>query len=270
VYPDLFTGADGPDYWHPIPAPRAFDLRPYVVDLTPFVGTLTDGLPHTFSVSVLDWAAHSGDNWFLGINLLGSLNRASTSPTTGSITAYSVPATSTDHVNSGVLSAAVTSFTASHALSITGTENIPGVGNRTVAVSENLHETSSQTVPVDDSWTWTNQTTTTPDGGAATTHTLSATYSLSFDVVHFALTDNYTDTLLSPGSAAAWTRLDDSMQTTAEFPGIIGTGGTSSESWKLSGSRGGCTDHELSALLQVFLVDSVSNSGCGSSLPLGA
>jgi hypothetical protein len=267
VFPDVFTGADGPDYWHPIPAPRAFDLRPYTLDLTPFAGTLTDGLPHTFSVSVLDWTEHSGDNWFLGINLLGSVNHASSSPTTGSITAYDAPAASSEYVNSGPLSPVKSSFSASHALSITGVENIPGAGSRTVTVNETMHETSTQTVPVNDTWSWTNRTTTTPDGAAATTRTLSATYALSFDLVHFALTDAYTDSMLAPGAAAVWTRLDDRMQTTAEFPGIVGTGGSSSESWKLSDSGGDCTDHELSADLQVFLVDSVSSSGCAMSLP---
>ncbi|GIJ45422.1 hypothetical protein Val02_23080 [Virgisporangium aliadipatigenens] len=53
-YPHIYTGGwSNPFLWYVLPAPRAFDIQPVRYDLTPFVGRLTDGLPHRVSVSVL-------------------------------------------------------------------------------------------------------------------------------------------------------------------------------------------------------------------------
>lgn len=52
-YPHVYTGGwSNPFLWYVLPAPRAFDVEPIEIDLTPFVGTLTDGLAHEVSVVV--------------------------------------------------------------------------------------------------------------------------------------------------------------------------------------------------------------------------
>jgi len=56
-FPVIYTGGINPFMWRPIPSVEAFDLAPYVVDLTPFVGTLTDGRAHVIAVRVANTTA---------------------------------------------------------------------------------------------------------------------------------------------------------------------------------------------------------------------
>jgi hypothetical protein len=49
----VFTG-DLPDVWVPIPGAQTLDLVPYRVNLTPFAGLLSNGLPHTVALSVFN------------------------------------------------------------------------------------------------------------------------------------------------------------------------------------------------------------------------
>jgi hypothetical protein len=65
-FPFIFTGGVNPLLWRPIPAVNAFDMPPQVVDLTPYVGLLNDGQPHTISLRV----AHDGFYWGIGSDLL--------------------------------------------------------------------------------------------------------------------------------------------------------------------------------------------------------
>jgi Peptide N-acetyl-beta-D-glucosaminyl asparaginase amidase A len=65
-FPFIFTGGVNPWLWRPMPAVNAFDMPPQVVDLTPYVGLLTDGQPHTISLRV----AHDGFYWGIGSDLL--------------------------------------------------------------------------------------------------------------------------------------------------------------------------------------------------------
>jgi hypothetical protein len=58
-YPVVYTGGIVPTLWHPIPAIDAFDTQPYDIDLTPFVGRLADGKPHTITITPYGDA----DNW---------------------------------------------------------------------------------------------------------------------------------------------------------------------------------------------------------------
>ena len=53
VSPWVYTGFL-PDQWRPIPAVQTLDFVPYRVNLTPFVGLLNDGNPHTLELSVFN------------------------------------------------------------------------------------------------------------------------------------------------------------------------------------------------------------------------
>src|ERR1041385_4126607 len=44
-FPVIYSGGLNPFMWRPIPSVEQFDIPPYLVDLTPFAGTLTDGHP---------------------------------------------------------------------------------------------------------------------------------------------------------------------------------------------------------------------------------
>ena len=52
IYPWIYTGGIDPYLWEPIPGVQTLAFKPYSVELTPFVGAINDGRPHTVSLSV--------------------------------------------------------------------------------------------------------------------------------------------------------------------------------------------------------------------------
>lgn len=68
-YPTIYTGGVAPMLWRPISAIDAIVTLPYTIDLTPFVGRLTDGKAHR-----LELVPPKGivDNWTLGGNLFAT------------------------------------------------------------------------------------------------------------------------------------------------------------------------------------------------------
>ncbi len=58
VYPWIYTGGIDPYLWEPTVGVQTLDFKPYRVDLTPFVGALTDDKPHTLAVSVYNAASY--------------------------------------------------------------------------------------------------------------------------------------------------------------------------------------------------------------------
>jgi hypothetical protein len=59
VYPWIFTGGIDPFLWSPIPGVQTLNFTPYRVNLTPFAGMLSNGQPHTVSLSV-----YNADSYF--------------------------------------------------------------------------------------------------------------------------------------------------------------------------------------------------------------
>jgi hypothetical protein len=81
VFPWLYTGAIDPLLWRPIPGVQTLNFVPYRVDLTPFAGVLSDGLPHQVGVRVLN-----ANHYFLvAASLLLDLDPG-TSQVTGAVT----------------------------------------------------------------------------------------------------------------------------------------------------------------------------------------
>jgi hypothetical protein len=68
-YPVIYTGGVAPMLWRPISAVDAIVTLPYTIDLTPFVGTLTDGATHTIELVPPKGIV---DNWTLGGNLFAT------------------------------------------------------------------------------------------------------------------------------------------------------------------------------------------------------
>ncbi len=54
VYPWIYTGGIDVLLWRPIPGVQTLNFVPYRVNLTPFAGVLSNGLPHQVSVSVFN------------------------------------------------------------------------------------------------------------------------------------------------------------------------------------------------------------------------
>lgn len=54
VYPWIYTGGIDPFLWSPLPGVQTLNFVPYRVNLTPFAGLLSNGQPHTVSLSVFN------------------------------------------------------------------------------------------------------------------------------------------------------------------------------------------------------------------------
>ena len=263
VFPTIYTGGYGPDFWRPIPSPRTYNLRPYVFDLSPWIGRLTDGYPHTFGVATIGQGGCAG-YWFLGANLLVSTNKASRGRTTGSITSYGVPAQPTNTTLGQQGNTASDRTTSAHHLDVVGTIRPAGAKSpTTIHVVEDMTNTANDAaLDVDADWTWSSSTTRTT-GSATWTSSQQSTYELIRTGPTWSLTDNQ-DTSVTSGGVTKTTSLRDSMNTAGPVVGITGLVGASQESWKYSTSDGLCVDHELAAAVQNTVLDTVGNS-CGTT-----
>ena len=81
VFPWIFTGGIDPYLWFPIPGVQTLNFTPYRVNLTPFAGVLSNGQPHTVSLSV-----YNANNYFSATASLLLYLDASTTQVTGSVT----------------------------------------------------------------------------------------------------------------------------------------------------------------------------------------
>lgn len=64
-FPVIFTGGINPLFWEPIVGIGAFDLPSYDIDLSPFLGMLLDGKPHSIGLGVGDSISY----WLVDANL---------------------------------------------------------------------------------------------------------------------------------------------------------------------------------------------------------
>ncbi len=271
VYPVAFTGLDGPGLWEPIPSPRAWNLRPYDVDLTPFVGTLTDGLPHRVTLGVLDASYTSGDYWPVSANLLAWVQH-DTAVTTGGLDASNAPAAPTDTIatDAGGTDAAYHDV-ASHVLTWTGHIDTP-TGPVTTTVTSTNGETSTEgaTVLDDATWTW-DQTVATTAGGHTTTVDDDLGYSTTnAGPATFTFGDQGTHTESTDGVETEQSTFTESM-TTAGATGLA-YNGVESERYGYADTTGVCYDHLLESQAGQLTVDTTdplcpSVTAPGTALP---
>jgi hypothetical protein len=81
VYPWIFTGGIDPYLWFPIPGVETLNFTPYRVNLTPFAGVLSNGQPHTVSLSV-----YNADSYFSATASLLLYLDPDTAQITGAVT----------------------------------------------------------------------------------------------------------------------------------------------------------------------------------------
>jgi Peptide N-acetyl-beta-D-glucosaminyl asparaginase amidase A len=93
VYPWIYTGGIDPYLWEPIPGVQTLNFVPYRIDLTPFAGSLSNGMPHTIAVSVFN-----ADSYFLATATLLVFQDHNSSQVTGAVTANTVGAAPTPSV----------------------------------------------------------------------------------------------------------------------------------------------------------------------------
>ena len=90
VYPWIFTGGIDPFLWLPIPGVQTLNFTPYRVNLTPFAGLLSNGQPHTVSLSV-----YNANGYFSATASLLLYEDPGSTQTSGSITQNTLTAAPT-------------------------------------------------------------------------------------------------------------------------------------------------------------------------------
>ena len=250
VYPVVFTGANGPGLWEPIPSPRAWDLKPYVVDLTPFVGALVDGRPHHLSVGVLDAVYRSGDYWPVSATFLGSTGSGRT---TGEVTAWPRPAVT--HTVGGDPVGATYTDAAQHPLRASGWIR---TGGRVVTTTvDDLISASATSTPGTQSSTWDwRQQTTTAGGGHTSVRTTVSRYGLAdLPVVHFSFVDSAQTQTTVDGRPGPVSSYDVTMSTSAVG---LAVNGVERETWTTQ-EGASCYRRQLLAVASELVGDVV---GC--------
>jgi hypothetical protein len=276
-FPYIFTGGINPLLWRPIPAVDAFSEPAYTVDLTPFVGELVDGHPHTLSLEVVN----NGYYWQLGGNLLVNVDPGVTQ-TTGALTTYSIaPGAQNATTQTVGAEAATFDFSASRNYTIAGYVDTPA-GRVTTTVSSALSFQSHQVLNLvsfteNVQGTESARTTVTVASPSATTVTTTAdTYPITlvsaFIIPSGAFNPNSNPAtvrfLLPAQVSQAWDRavtvsvngvevfssaLSDSVGASAVLEESLVTGqaavatGQDSEVYVYTDSTGVCYDHSLTA-----------------------
>jgi hypothetical protein len=259
AYPVIYTGAGGPGLWEPIPSTRAWDIRPYLLDLTPFVATLTDGAVHTVSIGVLGTQLAAGDFWAVAANLLVTRDPRG-ARTRGGLVSASGDALPTQAITDPSGQGAPYVDDASHALTFSG---VTINGNRRVVttVRETMGETARQAVLVDAAtWTWDNSTQTVADGHTTVTAT-HADYGIASDLLTtYDLTDDQNATTTVDGARTDWSATTDHMRT-ADTTGIV-FNGVEEEDYAYSDHAGACYHHVLASQAGEVTVDNVDALLC--------
>jgi hypothetical protein len=171
VSPWVFTGFL-PDQWVPTPGVQTLDFVPYRVNLTPFAGLLSDGSPHTVSLSVFN-----DDSYFSeAASLLLFLDKGS-SQITGAVTKNTLTAPSpvvTENLQGTSTVTGTIGVTSDRHFIIAGYINTSH-GKVSTSVSEDQKFSSAQTINFD------TVNFTVLDQNTAMNSTVSSTTSVSSD-----------------------------------------------------------------------------------------
>ena len=142
VYPWIFTGGIDPFLWFPIPGIQTLNLAPYRVDLTPFAAQLSDGQPHTVSLSVFN----ANDYFSATASLLLYLDSGS-STVTGALTKNTLTAAPTpvvtENLNVGNTISGTLSVASNRNFTIAGYVNTSH-GKVTTTISQHINFVNSQ------------------------------------------------------------------------------------------------------------------------------
>ncbi|WP_443077147.1 peptide-N4-asparagine amidase [Streptomyces sp. SP18CS02] len=258
-FPTVWTGGwSNPFLWYVTPAPRAFDIKPLVYDLTPFAALLNDGRPHRVEVQVAGVPA-GRPGWSTPTNVLVWQDEGREA-VTGALTRHeeSAPRGSTRHTPGAV-----------HRLDAEGSHRLTVAGHldtshgrvtttvtRAVANSSVHRWTEDERLDALEA-TWTDRETVTAGHAVTRTH---RTYTMDGETTLgagdrlrtvLALGDR-ADTAtvdVRGGKRLAWSRHDDAYEGDATYTAGVPRDrrhavGTTSERYRLYGSEG-CHDRHL-------------------------
>src|SRR6266571_741587 len=284
-FPYVFTGGVNPYLWRPIPAVDAFNEPAYIVDLTPFAGTLNDGSPHTLGFQVVN----NGFYWQIDGNLLINVDPGSAA-TSGQLTTYNVMPNATQTVaqiinnNGGLFH-----FTATESLTISGYVDT-SKGRFTTTIHQDFGFTNDQVLDLVNflenlkgTEAITTMTTTIGPSGSTTLTTADsypivmtsafiippASGSVSSGPLRFILpatvTQSFTrNTIMnSNGQIVSISTLSDTVRSEAVLGRVLSTGanfvaaGEDSEDYDLSDSTGACYNHLIMASQGLITMDTM-------------
>jgi Peptide N-acetyl-beta-D-glucosaminyl asparaginase amidase A len=181
VSPWVFTGFL-PDQWVPTPGAQTLDFVPYRVNLTPFAGQLSDGKPHTVSLSVFN-----DDSYFSeAASLLLFLDKGS-SEVSGAVTKNTLTAPSP----------VVTE-------NLQGTATVTG----TIGVTSDRKFTIAGYVNTSHGKVWTS---------VAVHQDFSSTQTIDFDTVNFTVLDQNTAVQSKVSAISTVSRNDGTVVTRDDF-----------------------------------------------------
>jgi hypothetical protein len=193
VFPWIFTGGIDPFLWFPIPGVQTLNFTPYRVNLTPFAGYLSDGQPHTVSLSV-----YNADSYFSATaSLLLYLDSGSTQ-TSGAIIQNTLTTPNpqvTENLNvQPTFTKGVVNVTSNRNFVISGYVNT-SKGKITTKVAQNVDFSNKQFFNVTSTAFEQNiqqnaiigSTVTTSQGGVTTTNTQNYTFPLAVNIAELVL-----------------------------------------------------------------------------------
>ncbi|MDQ1687795.1 MAG: hypothetical protein QOK42_770 [Frankiaceae bacterium] len=256
IYPVIFTGGGSPYAWRPMPAIRALDLRAYRMDLTPFVGMLTDGRAHSIGVKVAESRKDDpNDVWITSTNLIEE-RAGDGRRTTGRTTAYFENPLNVSGTSLG--GGAAADQGGSHQLDITGTVT-HGTTKTWHTVQDVTFLGSGGVAAGVDTWVWTSTATANGRGlRAAYKYTVASDL---FTTDH--LTDELTVESVSGSVVTQRYHYLDEMQALATY---IATGYGSRERVRVLQGTTCVYDRELDAVHMNLVAD--RRGDCGD-LPTG-
>jgi hypothetical protein len=200
VSPWIFTGGIDPYLWFPIPGVQTLNFKPYRVNLTPFAGVLSDGKPHTVSLSV-----YNADDYFSATaSLLLYLDSGSTQ-VTGAITQDTLTAAPSPVVTEKLnvqptFTKGTVNLKSNRSFTISGYVNTSH-GKVTTKVAQNVNFFNNQYYDITattylenislGSSVW--STTTTWSGGETTVTSESYNFPLTLDLNQFVASSGDTD-----------------------------------------------------------------------------
>jgi len=274
IYPWIFTGGIDPYLWFPLPGVQTLNFVPYRVNLTPFAGVLSNGQPHTISLSVFN-----ANNYFSATAALLLYQDANATDLAGEVTKNTLTAAPNPQVieniqtqSNGDITGTVT-VTSNRKFTITGYVTEP-YGKVYSSVQQNINFSSiegfdiTSAVYVQNIAQQTTIASTATQRGGAKTISMSSqqNWPLNMDInivtnsngtetqTTTVRQENYNNTSVSKNGVQTQAQAVDDLENSTdalEFTGggvLIGNSGqASSQQYSIFGSNGVCYDVTLTA-----------------------
>ncbi len=277
VFPWIFTGGIDPFLWFPIPGIQTLNFIPYRVNLTPFAGILSNGQPHTVSLSVFN-----ADSYFSATASLLVYLDPNSSQVTGAITTDTLAAPNpviTENINAGATISGTVDVTSNRSFTITGYANT-SAGKITTKVYQSVDFHNNQYFDITDTkytqnikiGSTVNSTTTTSGGGLPkTVSTQTFTFPFTVDITEKVLSNgdvdetttadqNYTATTTNTqnkvitytSSMVNTGQHTDTLEFDSSFNFLGNTGQSAAQQYSYSDSNGGSYICDLTAAANVL------------------